>query len=144
MKKWYEKGLKFECQGSGKCCLSRGELGYVYMTLDDRRRMAKSLNMSTTAFTKKYCEKTEGVWHLINPKDQVECIFLENNRCGVYEGRPTQCRTWPFWPETMNPKSWRKDVLNFCPGAGKGRTHSQAEIDSSVKEQIQSENNLGT
>jgi Fe-S-cluster containining protein len=140
---WYKDGLRFECQGSGKCCTSRGQMGFVYMTLEDRKRMAKSLKLSTGAFTKKYCSKTEGAWHLNDPKNSPDCIFLENNKCGVYEGRPTQCRTWPFWPETMNAKAWKKEVVDFCPGANKGRLYSSKEIDKILKEQIKSEQKLG-
>ena len=39
--KWWKDGIRFECQGSGKCCLSRGTHGYVYLTLEDRRRFAR-------------------------------------------------------------------------------------------------------
>lgn len=30
------------------------------------------------------------------------CIFLgEDNRCTIYEARPLQCRTYPYWPRMM-------------------------------------------
>ena len=101
--------------------------------------MAQSLDMPTSVFTKKHCQKTEGVYHLA---DGVEgrCLFLEGKQCGVYEGRPTQCRTWPFWPEVMNAKTWKKEVKAFCPGVGKGRTWTKEEIEQNLKLQEQSEN----
>jgi len=37
--KWYADGIRFECQGSGKCCSSRGEYGFVYLTKGDRESM---------------------------------------------------------------------------------------------------------
>jgi uncharacterized protein len=141
-KTWWDKGIKFECQGSGKCCTSHGEYGFVYMNLEDRRRMAKHLKLSTTAFTKKYCAKTKGVYHLIERKDNPDCLFLNNKRCGVYEGRPTQCRTWPFWPEVMNAKTWNKEVKTFCPGVGKGKLISAKVIEKTLKEQDRSEDLL--
>ena len=75
-KEWWREGVRFQCQGSGKCCTSHGEYGHVYMTLEDRKRMAKVLNLSTNEFTKKYCEKSDGIWHLKEYKDQPDCIFL--------------------------------------------------------------------
>ena len=117
MKEFYKKGLNFKCQGSGKCCVSRGEYGNVYLTKSDKVAMAKYLKLSVKQFLKKYCEVTDGVLHLIQPKNTDDCIFLEKNRCTVYGARPTQCRTWPFWPENMNPKAWKKNVVAFCPGA---------------------------
>jgi len=52
------------------------------------------------------------------------CRFLDpvtKKRCLVYEARPAQCRTWPFWPENMNARAWDREVVAFCPGVGKGR-----------------------
>ncbi len=140
---WWEKGVRFECQGSGKCCVSHGEYGNVYMTGADRVRMAKTLNMKTKDFMDQYCEKVEGLWRLKEELKSGDCIFLEGkNRCGVYEGRPDQCRTWPFWPEVMNAKSWKKDVEAFCPGIGKGKLHTADEIREVLARQAKSEDDL--
>lgn len=136
---WWEEGLRFECQGSGKCCTSHGEYGYVYLTLQDRRRLAKFLNLSTRSFTLKYCRQTDGFWHLKEENNQPDCQFLKNKRCQIYEARPTQCRTWPFWPEVMNAKTWKKEVQAFCPGVGKGPVHSADYIRSQLAEQERSE-----
>lgn len=132
-KKFWSEGIRFECQGSGKCCTSRGSYGFVYLSLKDRQRFARFFHLTTSEFTRKYCEKTSGWFHLRNPDKN--CEFLEGNRCTVYEGRPSQCRTWPFWPENMNAKSWRRDVVNFCPGVGKGKLYSSEEIQTILKDQ---------
>jgi Fe-S-cluster containining protein len=132
---WWAEGVQFECQGSGKCCTSRGEYGFVYLTDEDRVRLADHLGISEKNLVAEFCEETEGLLHLKDPDK--DCQFLEDKRCGIYEGRPTQCRTWPFWPENMDARSWAK-VAEFCPGVGKGRTWSrdeiQAEIDRSEDE----------
>jgi Fe-S-cluster containining protein len=141
-KPWWSEGVRFECQGSGRCCVSRGEFGFVYLTKDDRVRMAKVLGMNTSAFTRRYCMKTDGVWHL--KEENADCIFLDGKRCSVYEGRPVQCRTWPFWPEVMNAKSWKSEVAAFCPGVGKGRVHTEKEIAAVLKEQSDWEKLLQT
>ncbi|HRO66077.1 MAG TPA: YkgJ family cysteine cluster protein [Pseudobdellovibrionaceae bacterium] len=143
-KEWWREGVRFQCQGSGKCCTSHGEYGFVYMTPKDRRNMAKVLGLSTSEFTKKYCEKVDGVWRLKERPDNPDCLFLEGgNRCGVYEGRPMQCRTWPFWPEVLNPKAWAKDVVKFCPGVGKGRVWSGDEIEKLIREQVEWDQEIG-
>ena len=141
VKKWWHDGVRFECQGSGKCCVSRGEYGHVYLTLDDRRRLARLLKMRLSSFTRKFCEQGEGIWKL---KDFTEtCVFLEDKRCKVYTARPTQCRTWPFWPEVMSAKAWSKDVAQFCPGVGKGKVWGKAEIEKRIKDQMTSEEQWG-
>ncbi len=139
---WYKDGIQFECQGSGKCCSSRGEYGYVYMTKEDRQNMAKALDMPTRDFTLKYCRKEEGLYILKENPDSPDCIFLEKNKCKVYLGRPMQCRTWPFWPENMNAKRWKKDIVEFCPGINKGKLYSAEEIKTTLAKQELSEAQL--
>jgi Fe-S-cluster containining protein len=137
--KWWHEGVRFACQGSGRCCVSRGNIGYVYLTLEDRRRLARTLGVPTREFTRRWCEKNDGLFRL---KDAgPDCVFLEDKRCGVYEGRPTQCRTWPFWPENMSPKGWSA-VANYCPGVGRGRVVPRGEIELILREQRRSTREL--
>ena len=129
MKKY--EGYRFECQGSGKCCVSRDGYGFVYFSLADRRRIAKHLGITTRQFTREYCGKTDGYFHL---KDvEGPCSFLVDKRCRVYEARPTQCRTWPFWPENMKPKTW-SEIAKYCPGIGKGQVVPSGEIAKQIKQ----------
>jgi Fe-S-cluster containining protein len=133
-KPWWADGIRFECQGSGRCCLSRDGYGFVYFDLRDRRRMAKHLGISTAAFTRRYLVKDRnGFFHLPDPTKP--CRFLEGKRCSAYEGRPEQCRTWPFWPENMSARTWTKEVAVYCPGVGKGRRHTADEIRAIIASQ---------
>ncbi len=141
--KWWADGIKFECQGSGNCCLSRGEYGFVFLTRDDRKNMAEHLKLTLREFTKQYCDQKSGVYHLKEESNRTDCVFLKDkNRCGVYQARPIQCRTWPFWPEVMNAKTWNKEVKAFCPGIGKGKLHTAEEIQKTLNEQAHSETQL--
>ena len=140
---WWQNGVRFECQHSGKCCTSRGEFGYVYLTLSDAQKLADHLKMSVVDFESAHCVlRPDGIRVLKEDRGQTECRFLKNNRCGVYESRPTQCQTWPFWPEMMAAKSWNENVVKFCPGVNKGRLVPAREIEQTLKEQIQSEKEL--
>ena len=141
---WYAKGIQFECQQSGKCCTSHGEFGFVYLTRKDRERMAKHFGLRPAEFTQKYCGMTDGIYHLKEEPKNPDCIFLKGKSCGVYEARPTQCRTWPFWPDIMNAKTWNKEVASFCPGVGKGRVFSREEIEAQLNEQKKSDSQLGS
>ncbi|HUI91586.1 MAG TPA: YkgJ family cysteine cluster protein [Chitinivibrionales bacterium] len=126
MKSFYGKGIRFKCQNCGSCCGNRGEYAFVYVILEERRRLASHLQIQLDHFTRRYCRKTAGRYHL---KDRGNhCVFLENGRCGVYLARPAQCRSWPFWPENMYAKIWENEVRPACPGVGKGRLHSAKEI----------------
>jgi len=129
---WHD-GIRFECQGSGKCCTSRGEYGYIFLTLEDRRRLARHLGLRTHVFTRRCCAKTRGWFHLKEPEK--DCRFLADRRCTVYEARPSQCRYWPFWPENMRAKVWQEEVAAFCPGLGKGHLYTGAEIRRLIRKQ---------
>ncbi len=139
---WWQNGIRFECQGSGNCCLSRGEYGFVFLTREDRKRMADHLKLPLRDFTKKFCDKKNGVFHLKEDPQRLDCLFLKGKQCGIYAARPTQCRTWPFWPEVMNAKVWSREVQPFCPGVGKGRLYSAEEIEKNLNEQRRSESQL--
>jgi Fe-S-cluster containining protein len=128
---WWHDGVRFECQGSGKCCVSRGQYGFVYVNLAERKKLAELKNLSLSDFTKTFCSKTGGWFHFKNPGS--DCQFLQDNRCSVYEARPTQCRTWPFWPQNMKAKAWKVEVASYCPGVGKGPIRSRAEIEAELK-----------
>jgi Fe-S-cluster containining protein len=149
-KPFYADGIRFQCQGSGNCCTSRGAYGYVYLTLADRQRYAKFFELTTREFIKKYCNRkmigdTEYI-SLRNPSEmpaefsesmkghaEGDCIFLKEKRCSTYEARPEQCRTWPFWPENMSAKVWTKELAEYCPGVGKGKLYSAEEIEVVLK-----------
>lgn len=116
-KAWWHDGVRFACQGSGKCCVNHGAEGRVYLTLADRRRLAAELGVPTRTFTRQYCRKEDDQFLIDDPGPG--CRFLDGRRCSVYDARPTQCRTWPFWPENMPPRRWAR-VEAFCPGVGSG------------------------
>ena len=60
-----------------------------------------------------------GKWSLIEKKvgEDFHCIFLENGKlCSVYDLRPVQCRTFPYWPEVMESReTWNTEKLE-CEG----------------------------
>jgi hypothetical protein len=44
----------------------------------------------------------------------------------------------------MEAKAWKKDVVNFCPGVGKGPLISREEIEKTLEQQAKSEKGFGT
>jgi len=142
MGNWWATGIRFECQGSGKCCTGRKGYGFVYLTLEDRKRLAAHLEISTLSFTKKYCFKKDGYFLLKDGTKSSDCVFLKDRRCDVYEGRPTQCRTWPFWPELLeSEEKWNREVVPFCPGVGKGKLIASFQIQKQIDIQNEADEN---
>lgn len=132
MSKFYENGLRFECTGCGACCRLPG--GRVEISEEEARVIAAHLQLSLTDFIKKYCLDKNGGIELKDNELQ-HCIFLVNDRCAVYEARPLQCRTFPFWPENLKSEYRWNQLSEFCPGVNTGILHSDVEITEIRKSQ---------
>ena len=135
-KEIFYNGMKFKCQGSANCCVSRGNYGFVYLSVKDLNRLSKYFNITVNNFKKNYCVSSNGYLHLKEIYSNGNCQFLNNKKCSIYPARPTQCRTWPFWNENMNTKKWNKELINFCPGIGKGKKISFSMIEKKIKMDI--------
>jgi uncharacterized protein len=105
--------LPFNCTACGKCCKT---IGSVYLSPEEVKVAADHLQLTTQEFTKMYASHTlksqtndfqSQPWVRLKEKDDhlgyPSCIFLdlETNFCRIYEARPTQCRTYPFWSNIM-------------------------------------------
>jgi len=94
--------------------------------------MAAHLGLGDAEFRKRYCEVVEG-WLTLRT-DAPACPFLgEGNACQVYEVRPVQCSTWPFWKENLVRDEWEGALTELCPGVGKGPLHARPEIEARVE-----------
>ena len=141
-KKIYSKGMRFQCQRSSNCCVSRGSYGFVYLSKKDILRLSKYTDLSIKDFIKLYCEKTYGFVHFKERRKNSECQFLEKKRCSIYKARPTQCRTWPFWSENMKTKIWNEEIQSFCPGIGKGKIIQQSQIEKNINDDKKNEDEM--
>ena len=109
--------LRFECQrGCVNCC---DQDGFVYLNQDDLKRAAKFVGLSARAFEKRYVYRTAHQMRFRKPPDR-QCPFLIRGGCSIHPAKPTQCRTFPFWPEIVENRDAWKRTAQFCPGIGKG------------------------
>ena len=132
-KKIYSKGMRFQCQGSSNCCVSRGSYGFVYLSKKDILRLSKYTNLLAKDFINVYCDKTDGFIHFKERRNNGKCQFLDKKRCTIYKARPTQCRTWPFWSENMKTKIWNEEIKLLCPGIDKGKIIKPSQIEKKIK-----------
>jgi Fe-S-cluster containining protein len=127
---WYREGLAFTCTQCGNCCT--GAPGYVWVDEDEIARLAEFRGETIDGFARQFVRRVGGRYSLIE-RPGWDCIFWSRESgCTVYEARPVQCRTWPFWPENIaTPEDW-ESIRPGCPGAGNGRVFTVEEIRASA------------
>ena len=124
---WYRDGLCFSCTQCGNCCT--GDPGVVWVTEQDIANIAELTGKSRGEIRLLHTRIMGGRVSLREHANG-DCTFFdpENRTCTIYEARPTQCRTWPFWNSNLqSPESWR-EVKRTCPGAGQGEFYSLEEV----------------
>jgi Fe-S-cluster containining protein len=112
---WYKEGLRFKCTGCGKCCT--GAPGYVWLDEEDIERLAMKLNLSKETFLKTYTRQVGSRISLCEDPQNYDCTFLKEGKfCSVYQDRPKQCQTFPFWKEVLSSAQEWNETKALCEG----------------------------
>jgi len=127
---WYQDGLRFKCSQCGDCCT--GAPGYVWVNKEEITQLATLVGMDDIeAFRDKYVRKV-GIRESLREYADGACVFFdtEARKCTVYEARPRQCRTWPFWDSNVRDEEAWARTCEVCPGSGKGKLYTIEQIDA--------------
>jgi len=99
----------------GRCCT--GESGNIFVSAEEITALSGHLKMDEARFRSDFLVKRGYRFSL---KERIvglshDCIFFDReiNGCGVYEARPIQCRTFPFWDYF---KTHLDELKRECPG----------------------------
>jgi Fe-S-cluster containining protein len=112
---WQTEDLYFQCTGCGRCCQNEGDVWFSHEEFFD---LVNMLNMPIEEAFESYVVRVLGNW--VEAKSQIlslksnkttnGCIFLspiDGKTCTIYEFRPEQCRSYPFWPNLLkNKETW--------------------------------------
>jgi Fe-S-cluster containining protein len=129
--RFYSQGLRFSCTRCSTCC--RYEPGFVFLSNRDVSALKAALKLDHDKFLKTYCRwvpDEDGKSRLsLKEKFNYDCIFWEKEGCRVYESRPIQCVTFPFWPSVLNDEDSWEMTAKECPGMNQGSSHSLGSIE---------------
>ena len=140
-KEWWSKGVYFNCTECGKCCQVEGE---VWLSPNEVSDIAIFKGITTEDFFDNFgLDRRDGWIKLKNKESQSNheksreyninknkeeikkfavgedegepCIFLSaDNKCSIYEVRPLQCSTYPYWPRIMkSPEAWMNEKVEI-------------------------------
>ena len=126
--RWFAGGLRFKCTECGKCCT--GSSGSVYVSQPDLIRLAAFFRQPVGAFVRAYTYVRHGRRALSDRRHSSECVFLSGKTCSVYEARPTQCRTFPWWVSNLHDRESWQGAAQSCEGIDHpgGKVISLSEI----------------
>ncbi len=129
---FYNDGLRFSCISCGDCC--RISDGYVWLTHEIEHAICELLDISAEEFRKSYTEVVDKKVALKSLSNG-DCIFYnEKQGCKIYDARPLQCRTFPFWPENVKSAQYWQRAGEMCPGIDKGELHDKDEIERCLRQ----------
>ena len=130
---WYANGLRFECTRCGNCCT--GAPGSVRVTEEEVAALAARLELPDDSFRSRYTRVLpDGETSLIELANH-DCVFWERDSgCQVYEDRPRQCRTWPFWRGNLASRAHWDSSAEGCPGMNQGPRHEAEAIATTAAE----------
>lgn len=100
----------------GNCCI--GESGYIWVNPIEMKRIADHLKIDTETLKSRFLNKIGykfSIKEVQYDTNAYACLFfdLDKKACRIYDARPTQCRTFPFWDYY---KTHIKEVKEECPG----------------------------
>ena len=111
------------------CCT--GGPGYVWVNREEMTKLAQLLQIPLEQFERLYVRPI-GIRKSLKEFPNGDCVFFDNEarRCQVYEARPRQCRSWPFWDSNLRSAETWKATCEICPGSGRGPQHTVDQIES--------------
>ena len=124
---WYASGLRFQCLRCGRCCT--GAPGYVWLDKKEVLQAARFLKMRAPEFLGRFCRTI--LWRVsLQERPNGDCVFFTPAGCSIYPARPAQCKSFPFWSDSLrSPQNWEA-LKARCPGVGQGRLYNTGEIEA--------------
>ena len=126
----YAHGLRFSCARCSSCC--RGAPGFVFLSKLDLARLLEGLELDFQRFFRNYCKLVDtgaGLSLSLTEKANFDCVFWNERGCSIYDFRPLQCSTYPFWASVLESSELWNAESRHCPGVGKGDLKTRRYIE---------------
>lgn len=124
---WYVKeGLRFSCQRCGGCCT--GDPGFIWVSDEEITEISAAMGLNIGAFVTNYTRLAHR-GRTLRERPDGSCVLFDKERgCILYDKRPRQCRSWPFWRSNVKtPKAWN-ELRDACPGINEGPAFTPEQV----------------
>ncbi len=130
--------IRFKCTQCSQCCYG-DKYAYVRANSQEIEEIVAYMNVDTKIFKRDYLIKLvdHGYGIRMKKSNLIEvikakgyCILLnKKGKCSIYPVRPTQCRSYPFWPEILiSEDKWNNEVTR-CEGINQGNVVDTEHIE---------------
>ncbi|WP_158542523.1 YkgJ family cysteine cluster protein [Lujinxingia litoralis] len=116
--------LRFECTRCQRCCARPGE---VFFSAPEAFLAAAFLEIPLLELIDTYMHRHNEGWR-IDVQSDAPCPFLTSQGCAIHPVKPSQCRTYPFWPEIIGEAGAWDAEAEHCPGIGQGPLYDADRI----------------
>jgi len=135
---YHSTPIRFQCTQCSQCCYG-GKDAYVRASTQEIEKIIRFMQIDTDEFETEYLVKLVDLGYGIRMKQSIlaktmgkqgRCMLLsDEGKCSVYSVRPTQCRTYPFWPEILiSEEKWNNEITR-CEGINQGNVVEIAHIE---------------
>lgn len=116
--------------------------GDVWVSPPEIPAITQLLGVTADEFSERYVRRTLRGWVCLKQQDGKEhgCVFLsKEGQCSIYEARPVQCATYPWWPSLLeSEEAWQEEAVvpddqpgehwSLELGGCEGIDHADAEV----------------
>lgn len=110
--------INFSCKSCGNCCC--GSEGAIWVNDIEQSKISEALGLEILQFKSKYTRLLNGKTSLKEIKkndNDYWCVFLdEKKKCSIYNYRPEQCRTFPYWKHIIENEDYLNLTAKQCQG----------------------------
>lgn len=139
---YHTQSIRFKCTKCSHCCYG-GKYAYVRAGSDEIEKIIAFMEIDADKFKSEYLIKLVDHGYGIRMKYSVlakalnkkgHCMLLNSEgKCSVYPVRPTQCRTYPFWPEILISEEKWNNERQRCEGIQQGEIIQTEYIEQQKK-----------
>ena len=109
----------FVCEKCGRCCGdTEDKVRHVLLLKSEAEKISKQTSKGIQEFAQEVYGFEPYIYEM--KKTEEKCLFLENNRCKIYDIRPIICRFYPFELKNIGNDKYSFLFTTKCKGIGKG------------------------
>lgn len=103
----------------------------LWVNRKEIKEISSFLGITENTFAKNYLRRVNGQFSLLEYGNG-DCVMYDNG-CKIYDARPCQCRSFPFWTSNLENRSEWEKLKKTCPGVDNGKLRTLKDIEDNVR-----------